>query len=430
MGLLIPPAGARNFSTGGLCVNTNARYNCGVFFAPLFTLTLFLQGPVLPPLHCLSPGGTGEIHASAKQPFGPIFVAAERGLFVADLEAKTLDLLDLRDGAPQGEILSLRFENSSCLEVVAKDGVYHIHPAWLFGRKLHSKKGERAERLGPPSPPILTHGGLSLAPNAEVATDAEGNMRLDLVARAKGGATFRWRLEGHHLWRPVKKSGGHALLGPIPPGKHRVFVVAMDEDLRFSEATPLILQRPLPKGLSKAVLIPAAGGSVLMIFLILVFPALGKGRTRVGRALLSAVAVSVLGLQVLAAIVPHAKGWPFVGFTMYTQTNEAQSLLYRPVIQARFEDGSKLEVVPSDGGITVPYTTFRGIVPLLNGGRQRRAEFRETLERNLGKAVKRLRVLGERTRLTAEGPKRAGTLLLALYPPLDRPSPPSQGGGR
>ncbi len=401
-----------------------------MFFSSLFAATLLLQVPTLPALPCLSPGGTGEIHSYLKQPFGPGFVAAKRGLFVADLEAKTLDLLDLRDGTPKGEVFSLRFENPSCLQVRAKDGTYNIHPAWLFGRKVASRLRKKKEPMGPPSSLEAARGGSLLAPGSRLATDAAGRVRLDLKAKAMGGATFRWRLQGHHLWRPVEQVGSQYLLGPIPPGRHKVFVVAMDENLRFSSPFPLEFLRPLPKGLSKAVLIPVAGGLVLMVFLLSVFPVLGKGRGPLRRALLSAVAVSVLGLQVFAAIVPHAKGWPFVGFTMYTQTYHAQSLLYRPVIRALLEGGKEVEVSPSEGGITVPYTTFRSLVPLLNGGPLRLEEFRETLGRNLGAPVQRLRILAERTRLTPGGPKPAGALLLGLYPPLHRPSSPDQGGGK
>gem|GEM_PF-5447186 len=405
-----------------------------MFLLPFFSCALLFQTPSLPDLQCLDPGGTGKIHAFAKQPHGPVFVATERGLFLADLKAKTIDRLDLRDGAPRGEILSLRFVTPFRLRLQTPEGSYHLHPAWLFGRKLNKEKSTAWG--GSPKILSVARGESRLSPNSSLLTDAKGKISLRLQGKAKGGASYRWRLEGHHLWRPLKQKRDSYILGPIPPGKHRVFLVAMDENLKFSHPFPLNLKRPLPRGLTKATLLPIVGGSTLLLFVLFLLPALGKGPKLRKRAFLGGVATTLIGLQVLAAIIPHAKGWPFVGFTMYTQTNSAYSLLYRPAIEASFVDGSHREVSPSDGGITVPYTTFRALIPLLNPGIQqvshlhdphpgkrslgspsRIEDFKDVLEQNVGRRVQHLRILAVRVRLTPKGPRPAGKLLLALAPP-------------
>ena len=76
-----------------------------------------------------------------------------------------------------------------------------------------------------------------------------------------------------------------------------------------------------------------------------------SGRRRVARTLLRAGVVGVLSLQLLAALLGYGRSWPFVGFSMYTETYREGSLLYKPLVLGVREDGSEVGLVDWDLGL-------------------------------------------------------------------------------
>src|SRR5262249_2437969 len=156
----------------------------------------------------------------------------------------------------------------------------------------------------------------------------------------------------------------------------------------------------------------AAGGAVLLLLLFLV-PARGKGRAALLQGALSATAALVVGLQVLAGVVGHGRSWPFVGFSMYTERYREGSVLYQPELVGTRSAGSRQQLDPSSAG-TAKDGLWQLLVPLVHDGAPARERWLQAYNAGHPDAPLRgLCVQERRWRLTADGPVRVAPIVLA-----------------
>lgn len=382
------------------------------------------------PAPCTHPEGTGRVHALARTGFGQCVVAADNGLFVLDEAHPVADLADLRDGVPEGAVLGV---------VPRGDGRVFVCTSEIFAC-VDLRHGFGASFGGPegaPPPPYL---GLSAVGDELVLRTAAGDFSYvpdqgapprpagDRVDRAElqvaygdalplsppvtaaGRYQLRARRKHHHLLRPLVDG---ALPG-LRPGYHTVEVYALDRDLRRREVGRYGVYVPLPPRFSTAGLL-AAGVGGLVVLAACAWPR--RGRRRVARAALRVGVVSVLGLQVLAALLGYGRSWPFMGFSMYTETYREGSLLYKPQVLGLRDDGGEVALsdwdlgLRQDGYWQVLSELAYGDEPLLQRHldivRSRRPRYRVT----------GLRILDTRKRLTVDGPVDVAPVVVREWRP-------------
>ena len=316
------------------------------------------------PAACTHPDGTGAVHAIASSGFGQCVVAAEHGLFVLDEAHPVADLADLRSGCPDGALLGVAPVGDGRLFVCTETQFGCVDLRHGYGFCFGAEQGV------PPGPFL----GVKKAGDAVVLQTRDGafSYRPDAVAapRPTGGEVERGertvafgerlqvappvdapgptrlvaRRHHHHLLRPLVDGG----LPGLRPGQHTVEVFALDQDLRRVQVGHYAVHVPLPAKFSTRWLPLAAAGAGLLVLLSAV-PR--RGRRRVPRALLRAGVFSVLGLQVLAALLGYGRSWPFMGFSMYTETYREGSLLYKPQVLGVRDDGGLVPLIDWDLGL-------------------------------------------------------------------------------
>lgn len=385
------------------------------------------------------------LQLEVRQADGPRFFATPAGLAAAPAGGGEPDPLDLRDGAPRGRPLALRFDGEGRLWVLTARVLGVVDPGWLFGATVpatrpgpwtswHWSGDDRVTLVGPrrrythlidrEPPPRFEVLAVQGHPFEEgkvyrCGRDGLARLRLRIAAGEAGGARIRWRPADRHLWRPLSPRQGQAVVGPFRPGRRRLVLAIWSADLRRGRTLAIPLDVPPPPGYGRRELLGLlTGGLVLVLVACLV-----AGRRRrapgpwLGRSLIRAGGLSLILLQVTAALFPHARGWPFVGFTMYTETYGEGALIYRPVIEGIFAGGIRRALHPTEGGISVPFTSYRAIVPLVHGGPEALAAFvaRYRATHPPTPRLVGLRILQARTRLTADGPKPVASLVVARY---------------
>lgn len=316
------------------------------------------------PATCTDPGGLGRVYAIERTGFGQCVVGAERGLFVLDERHPWADRVTVRDGMPAGAVVGLasmgdgRLFVCTDLEFACVDlrhgfgfpfGEAEGLPAGPYrglaraGDQLllQARDGTFAYQPDAGAPPRPSGG----APERGERTVAfEAPVRLSPPVAADGAVRLRARRQHHHLLTPLVDG---ALAG-LRPGSHVVEVFAVDQDLRRSLVGQYDVRVPPPARFSKRALMAGAGLAGLLL-IALSWPR--SGRRRAARALLRAGVVGVLSLQLLAALLGYGRSWPFVGFSMYTETYREGSLLYKPLVLGVREDGSEVGLVDWDLGL-------------------------------------------------------------------------------
>lgn len=398
---------------------------------------LRLEGRRIPPT-VVDPG---TVRALARHPAGPLLVAAERGLFTTAPGFDALDPLELPaplegalvgvvadeperlwvatervfacvegrqrfarcfgpdDGAPPGPYRALARDRSGALLLATDDGVWAYLP----------------DRGPPPDLRVRAAGGVS--PDAQVVVPAAAGaaVPLEVEARARGGATLRWRPRYHHLWRELDPDAP-AIEG-LEPGAHELVVTAWDRDLRRSPDVPLRVDVAYPPALRTRRLVPLAlaGAAAVLAGFLLRARRHGGGREALARALVSAVVAVALGLQLLVALVPHARSWPFVGFTMYTERYDEHDVTYKQELYVLAPDGARFQLEPFDSGFGL-YEFRRFLAPAIQGDAATREELLRAFEERHGlPGLLGFDVLDERYRLTRDGPVRVAPIPLASY---------------
>jgi hypothetical protein len=305
----------------------------------------------------------GEVLALAPDPCGQVFAVAERGLYLAARGVDVIDRVEPADGAPRGVPTSAVVDERRRVWIATSEGFGPIDPAFFFGRAFGPddglpsggpyevardaagagilvRAGGRTLRYRPDEGPpprlerVAVNGReLSAAGRARVEVAFGSAVTVTGEGTGRGGATLRLRLDGGHVWHPVET----AAIEGLGPGRHELAVVAIDRDLRRSEPLVFALDVAYPVFLSGPFI--AGVGAAVAVALFAWFLRLARrsgerlpaGRA-VSRALLSTGIALVLGLQLLAGSIPHARGWPFVGFSMYTEYYGENDVVYEPAM--------------------------------------------------------------------------------------------------
>jgi hypothetical protein len=396
-------------------------------------------------LACTDPAGTGEIRDLALDPSGLVFVAAARGLFVVSAEVDALDPVELREGAPRGAPRSVHVDAERRVWIATEEELGVVDPSFGWGRTM-TREAESREDGPPGGPPYRLAGEPDGALVIETAdgvfryrpdqgpapavtrleadgktiedgmtvTGAYGHpLSVSAEAHAEGGATFRWRLDGNHVWREL----GTEPIEDIHPGAHVLEVIAIDRDLRRSEPARVAIQYDLPPQYEKSFVVRV--GLVVIAIVTAFFFWLarrsGGGREAWRRVPVSAAIAIVIGVQILAGLVPHAKGWPFIGFSMYTNTYGENWIIY---------DGGVFGIEP--GGTTrkleyhavVPFADDRWQVigPIIDGGPEFSRDWMERYNaRHPETRIVGLQARADRRRLTPDGAVPIAPLVFSSY---------------
>jgi len=391
---------------------------------------LRLRGGEATPIPACCGARTGAVRGIARDPAGLLWVAAEGGLFVTAPDVPVLDRVEPGPGAPQGEPTSVFVDAQRRVWLATIDSVGVLEPSHHWGRAL-----EVAPALGP-GPYLLrglatggigirgTEGGFRYRPDRGPAPVLEtvlvdgtpmatggwvrirsgDELRLEAAGRAQGGATFLCRVDGHHVWIPFETA--QRIVG-LRPGTHRVEVVAVDRDLRRSAPASFGVACAYPVYYDERLV-----AATLATLSVAAFLALSRLMSR-PRALASVALAWVVGLQLLAGSIPHARGWPFVGFAMYTRPHGVGDLVFDAGLYGVDAEGRSTRLVEAAAGVGID-DRWQVLRPLIDGGAPAARAWMDAYERHHpGRGFPRLQVRAERYRITAAGTVRVAPLILS-----------------
>jgi hypothetical protein len=388
-------------------------------------------------LGCTDERGPGRVLDIALDPAGLAFVAAERGLFVLGPYVDVLDPLERLDGAPPGHPTSVHVDALRRVWIATENAAGALEPSFGWGRtlarddlpgggpyRISAHAGSLAlsgtagvvaysPDVGPaPRITLVLLDGVEVDEGARLERASGDVLALSVTGDARGGATFRYRFDRHHVWHVLPSE--HELTLP-DPGAHVLEIVAVDQDLRRSppRSVRLAIAYPAYYG-ARFVTLSIAGAAALGLVLVLV-TGRTRGRARVVRALVSTCLAVALALQLVAGSLPHARGWPFVGFGMYTRSFAASELVYEEQLVLLRPDGSELFVRPESPGVAVDEFWQVGR-PLIDGGPPAMRAFLADWRRRFpATGVCGLQLQARRARLTRAGPVQVAPLVLAHY---------------
>jgi len=393
-------------------------------------------------LGCTDPEGTGRVLDVALDPAGLAFVVAERGLFVLGPFVDALDAVAPRELAPGGRPTSVYVDDARRVWLATDEAIGVIDPSFFFARTLARSElpgdgpyrvarapgdaragavrlvGAHGEGLRVPDAgarPLLTSlriDGAELDDEARLAREPGGELWVEARGEADGGATFRYRFDQNQAWRELASP---AALDMPHPGEHTLEVIAIDQDLDRSAPRLVHVRVAYPRYYDAAFVLTAIGVAAALALAAFLLAQRARGRLRPWRALVSTGLVVVLALQVVAGIVPHGRGWPFMGFNMYTRSYARDEIVYREQLIVLHADGSELAVRPESAGFVVdePWEVLR---PLIDGGEPALRAYLETwLRRFPDPEARGLQLQARRSRLTPTGPVAIAPLVLAHF---------------
>ncbi len=396
-------------------------------------------------LPCTSANGTGEIRALASDPAGLTYFAAENGLFVVGPFIDHLDPVLRREGAPSGEPRSVYVDRERRVWLATDESVGVVEPSFGWGRTLETgdlvaasgdalappfhfePKGEGLLVVGQngeasyqpdqaPRPTVdrLEINGAPVLADAIVDAGYGESQRLSAEGTAAGGATFRYRVDGHHVWRDLENADS---LDRLNPGEHLVEVVACDRDLNLSAPFPVRFRVAMPIYFGKGFVLGV--GALVSLIVLGLSLALQRPGTPLLRRVLAGVpttaVVLIFGVQILAGLIPHAKGWPFVGYSMYSKSFRPEVPVHRPVLIARTPGGVEREIPPQLLGYAID-GRWQVLGPIVTGGDSvERDALQRVRKRVTGPGVDVLQVQSRRFRLTKGGPVPIAPLVLSHY---------------
>jgi hypothetical protein len=412
-------------------------------------------------LACTDPAGTGEIRDMSRDPAGLVFVTADHGLFVLDADVDALDAVRLREGAPSGTPTSVFVDARRRVWIATDKELGAIDPSFYWGRTITREdglpatspyrvggdpSGERAadhsggllveaggetwrytpDRAAMPTLLDVEIDGRPWQDGVQVVKEYGDGLRITARGTAAGGATYRYRIDGNHVWRALT---GEPIEG-LQPGSHALDLVALDRDLNRSAPARIQLSIAYPHYYEKAFVVRAA---VLVVALAIV-AALWlahrryRGREAWSRGLVSAALALAIGGQLLAGFVPHAKGWPFIGFSMYTNTYREDAIIYDGKLVGIEPDGSarKLSVYALGGAFDDRWDALWAII---NGGDLAASQWMSAFNAiHPSDPIAGLQVRADRRRLTSSGPVVIAPLILSSYVAADdNSSAPAHG---
>lgn len=371
---------------------------------------------------------SGRIRQFESDPHGGTFVAAENGLFLVHPSVDTIDRIELRDGAPQGSPVGIVLDDARRLWIATDRAFGVVNTGFFYGRS-----GDYPGVPGPPYTGLRRHpdGGLEVltarasfryvpdqgAPPevGDIATDGDPwdgetltgtwpiSMDVAAAAAGAGGATLRWVIDGHHNWRPFS-GDGHRIDG-LNPGDRTIDIVAIDRDLRRSRPVTLRLRCSYPWWLRPEALVGGSGAFAALVLgaLMILARRNGGGRPRYARALMSTIILTWLVLQLAAGLFPHARGWPFCGFSMYTGKSHENDIGGPVTMAVATAQGEERSADLRRFGFVFD-TRWQVIRPFLNGDPAFRRHMLDLYNgAKDGEQVRAIRVVQYRTRLTGAG---------------------------
>lgn len=384
-------------------------------------------------LGCTDREGPGRVLDLAADPAGVTFVVAERGLFLAGPTSEHLDPIELLDGAPPGSPTAVHVDARRRVWLATDEAVGVIEPSFYFGRTLAPEllPGPGPYTLGPGPNGAVRINGAPYAPDAgppprvlELRVDGEAwdgddtlertyrePIRIGASGEANGGATFRYRLDGHHVWRDL---GEELVLDDVAPGNHTLDVIALDRDLNRSAPARIRMRIAMPfyYGKGFVVAVAAITGALVLAGFLLRARSAGGG---LWRAIVSTGLVLVLGLEVLAALIPHNKGWPFVGFSMYSDKIEEGDAIFESVLIGVTPNGREFLIPPGSVGVAID-SRWQVLGPIIDGGDAAAEEFLAAYrERFPDRVIGALQVQARRVRITDRGPIPVAPLILSHH---------------
>lgn len=311
----------------------------------------------------------GPWHELTALPWGTVVAAGGRGLFVADPEHLVLDPADLRDGGPPAGVRSVAADQRGRLWWCSEQDFGVIEPRLRFGRRfgpddglppppyerlaladdgrvlLAAAAGTFAYRPDAGAPPAASN---AWPVDRVLRATADGSVALAFEAAARGGAQLRVRRRHHHLLQPL--DGG--VVRGLRPGRHVLELHAFDRDLRGVRLGEVAVDVPLPAGVDLR-MVAAAGLAAALLAFAWAWRRAGERpfARRLGRAALRAAVLLAVALQLVAACLGYGRSWPFVGFSMYTETWRAWDVVFRPRIVAVRANGERLPLHEHDAGV-------------------------------------------------------------------------------
>lgn len=389
-------------------------------------------------LACVEPEGTGRVSDIALDPSGLVFVAADNGLFVLGPWVDALDRVELLEGAPLGTPTSVHVDAQRRVWLATDEEVGVIDPSFYWGRTLEEEllPGDGPYRLEAHEGSFTirgSEGASTYTPDAEDTPQLErvlagergieegspplhveygGSILVRAQGKGRGGATFRYRVDGHHVWKDL----GEALrLEGLSPGRHVLDVVALDRDLNRSAPRSIGIDVGYPFYFEKRFVLAFVGTGALGVLAYFVWRARGRGASALARALVSTALVLVIVLQVLAGLFPHAKGWPFVGYSMYSRRYAENEEIYEGVLVGLRPDQREFVIDPQAIGVAID-SRWQVLRPLIDGGETAQREYVEAFRKRFPRdAIAGLQVQARRVRLTDRGPLKVAPLVLSHW---------------
>ncbi|MCE9592835.1 MAG: hypothetical protein K8S98_01465 [Planctomycetes bacterium] len=397
-------------------------------------------------LLCTLDGGPGAVHAFDESPLGLVFVAAEHGLFVTSRAVQSLDPVDLWQGAPTGPAVGVIVDSNERLWLATRESFGCVELHQHFGRTFSAAdgvppppyrslaRGAHGELVlanangswsyvpdsgSAPTVRVLAVDGVAVVPGATMRARSTDGFELAVEGSALGGAEYRRRDARHPIWYLL--DGEHSNVRALEPGRHELVVTAWDRDLRRSPPVELVVDVPYPPLLEHKRLALVAAAAALAIAAAFFTRARRRGgRNAFRRAALSTIVAVVLAAQFVAALFPHARGWPFVGFGMYTDVAEPFSLAYRDVLVGIGRGGERFEIELWSAGFG-QYVFRRMLVPSIFGGAAERDRLLDELDReHFHGELAGFEIRCDRQRLTAAGPIPVAPIEYVVHRPEAR----------
>jgi len=317
-----------------------------------------------------STSSTGAWHELAVLPWGTVVVACDRGLFVGDAEHPVLDPADLRDGGPPGGVRSVAADARGRVWWCSEREFGVLDMRLRFGRVFAAADGLPSapyDRLA-----LAADGRVLLATAAGTfvyrpdagPVPAIANWRsLDVPLAGASIGDFGWLLDSearelavllrvrrrhHHLLLPVRAD----TFDSLRPGLHQLEVHGFDRDLRRVGVGEFLYDVPALRVVDWRWLAATAGAFGLAAFAWGWRRAKGRPlRARLAHVTLRFALLLVVVLQLTAAVVGVGRTWPFVGFTMYTETWREGDVLFRPRITGVRADGERVPLHEHEVGV-------------------------------------------------------------------------------
>lgn len=378
---------------------------------------------------CTLPDGAGAVHAIARTSFAQFVVGADAGLLVLDPQHPVADPLEVRDGLPRGAVLGVACDRRGRVWLCTREHFAVVDARFAYGRTfvpadgvpappyrglsrqdgrivLHTDRGAFAYRPDVGPAPRPAKGSIERA--AKTAS-SDGVVRFaPEAAVARGAVQLRARRRHHHLIVPLEDGE----LRGLRPGSHVVDVFAVDRDLRRALVGRYDVRVPLPPQYSTRWLPPAAAVGVLLLAAS-AWPR--RGRRRFWRAALCTGFGAALLLQLLAALLGYGRSWPFMGFSMYTETHHEGSALYKPEVRGRCENGRV--VVLGDWFLDLRQDGYwQELSDVVHGGEARMEQLLATVRSRWPAAnVQGFEFVDTRIRLTRDGPVDVAPVILRRW---------------